>query len=563
MSLWRGPLPLTLVVLMVFSLTSTPQARAQAAGATGTPRVLLVPLQRAEDVSSVVPGRVYEYLKVLVEMSRRMEVVTIEGLREVDAQPKEVKRAIPKVDASLKKADDALWDAKEMVGKGEYGDAIKLFKRAVRYYERSFDKLVDFDKYIDASLGVALAYFLAGYEDNGEEALEPVLNMRPDLLLDKRRVPKQAIKALERLQKLQAASKSGELEILSKPPGAEVFVDGIRQGVTPQVVPGVQRGLHVVRLVRDGHESYAKRIRLRGSQKTVKAKLKPIKKKKAKKKKKRTADIQPADLALMVREGLMVKGLRNGGREFCERYALDGIAMFYVRKSDQQFELAPFLYSPKQNKTAELEWITLDAGLTTMQVNLLVLEEKLNSAMMSFPTRRAMARRSKIYTKPKPPKPVAKRPVVVATPVKPPARKNAASPAPPTPPKTAKKKPTRPKVRVVRSKPAKPPKATSKPPKAAPRIGTRVRRPPPGQRVVAAERAPQPAPTPAPRPPQPVSVPEPAPVVESDTGLERPLHEQWWFWTIIVGAVAGGTAAAVILASDGGNDAGHSVTIEW
>ena len=45
-------------------------AFAQGIGASGKQRVLLVPMQRAEDVSSVVPGRVDDYIRKPFAMDR-------------------------------------------------------------------------------------------------------------------------------------------------------------------------------------------------------------------------------------------------------------------------------------------------------------------------------------------------------------------------------------------------------------------------------------------------------------------------------------------------------------
>ena len=89
-------------------------AHAQGIGATGKQRVLLLPIQRGDDVSSVVPGRVDEYIRTLLEMSGKVEVLGLSGL--VDKPVKPVVKPV-KADKTLLKADETLWKGKEAYNK--------------------------------------------------------------------------------------------------------------------------------------------------------------------------------------------------------------------------------------------------------------------------------------------------------------------------------------------------------------------------------------------------------------------------------------------------------------
>lgn len=477
-------------------------ALAQGIGATGKQRVLVVPIQRAEDVSSVVPGRVGEYIQTLLNMSGKVEVVGMSDL--VDKPAKPVIRPI-ETDKLIVQADEALWKAKDAAQKGSYGKAIKLFKRATKLYEKRFDKLVDFDKYIDAALGVSLAYFLAGYEDNGEDALAPLLVLRPNLILDKRKVPKTAIDALERLTRMYSGGTPGKVTIKSTPPGAEVFVDGNRVGVTPHTVSGLYRGKHVARLVMPGYQPTAKAFTAGARNQTIRGRLKTVAKAKNRKSKKQPVDT-PA-LVSAVEKGTLHRSVDRTIRPIAERFNLDAVVHFYIRKTPTQFELAPFIYDKRANRVAELEWIHLDHGLTTMQVNLLVLDEKLHAALANFPKSRTMRRKSKIYEVIKPPKPKAKPKSTLAPLVLvPKTTPKAPSVSVPSMPVVSAPKPS-PKVR---------PKARPKPkPKA---------RPAP-RRKAAAKRAPKPRPRPktnrrlAARHPAPAATTSSVLVVQVDDGL--------------------------------------------
>jgi hypothetical protein len=52
----------------------------------------------------------------------------------------------------------------------------------------------------------------------------------------------------------------GRLVIRSAPPGARVFVDGRDRGQTPATVPGLGRGAHRIRLVREGYSTEDRRV---------------------------------------------------------------------------------------------------------------------------------------------------------------------------------------------------------------------------------------------------------------------------------------------------------------
>ena len=58
---------------------------------------------------------------------------------------------------------------------------------------------------------------------------------------------------------------AGRLLISSRPAGARVFVDGRDRGQTPAMVPGLGRGAHRIRLVRDGYSTEERRVVITGS----------------------------------------------------------------------------------------------------------------------------------------------------------------------------------------------------------------------------------------------------------------------------------------------------------
>ena len=377
---------------LVLGLTGIQDAHAQQAAGEedAKPRVLLLPTQSQEGVTEVVPGRVDRYLKQLLDISGQAEFFTLETL----AVPVVEKRVeVPVEDPKLKKADNLLWDAKEQMGKGKYYRAAAAFKKAMKLYESRFAVLVDFNKYVDAALGVSLAYFYAGQAFEAERALKRVLSHRPDLILDKRKVPKEALEILSRLQQHQGSAALTQVRVESTPPGAEVFIDGIRAGVTPFQARNMVRGTHVVRLVMEGHESYAKSITMSGKGHAIKARLKAIKTKEESAPTFRS----PEPLVTLLQQGKLGARFFRTAAQVSAFYGLDHIVMGYARKNKERYEMATFIWEAERNRIAELDWISLDPELSDMQVNLLNLESQVLSGLAAFPTSRELSGPSDIY----------------------------------------------------------------------------------------------------------------------------------------------------------------------
>ncbi|MGB0588770.1 MAG: PEGA domain-containing protein [Myxococcota bacterium] len=568
---------ISLVLLAVAPVLATDfhrVAHAQGIGATGKQRVLVIPIQRGEDVSSVVPGRVDEYIRTLLEMSGKIEVLGVSDL--VDKPVKPV--AIPvETDKVLLKADEALWKGKEAAEKGQWGQAIKLFKRSAKLYEKRFDKLVDFDKYIDASLGVSLGYFLAGFEDNGEDALAPVVVLRPDIILDKRKVPKPAIAALERLTKLYAGGTKGETTVISNPPGAEVFLDGNLVGRTPHTMTGQHRGRHVVRVVMPGFQPWAKSFNAGSRNQKIRARLKPVVS--AAGARPNLIKVAPEELAAMTAKGNLHRGFNRIAKPIVDRYNVDAIVLFYMRRTPERFELAPFLFDRKANRIAELEWIHLDHNLTTMQVNLIVLDEKLNAALASFPMGRVIRSKSDIYKVIRAPKPKPKPKPTLVLPTRKPAPVVRPKPRP-KPAPVVRPKPRPQPAPVVRPKPRPQPAPVVRP-KPRPRPRPAAVRPPVQPRIQPAvvesiqvddglggnlgryAYPDDPLPAVAPRRPT-VQLPPPMPVDRPDMSRSSgdAWYTQWWVWSIVGAAVIGGATTAVVLTVDGSPEE-FGGTIQW
>ena len=73
---------------------------------------------------------------------------------------------------------------------------------------------------------------------------------------------------VKRASVAQAASsvRSGSLQVVSRPPGAQVYVDDVGVGTTPLTVSGVSAGAHRVRLNLPGHRRWATSVDVKGGE---------------------------------------------------------------------------------------------------------------------------------------------------------------------------------------------------------------------------------------------------------------------------------------------------------
>jgi tetratricopeptide (TPR) repeat protein len=469
-------------------------------GAPKVPRVLLVPFQKSEGVSDLIAQRIQEYLTTLLAMSSRMELLDASILR----KPAEVAPPEPESKApAIAKADEQLWKGKELLEKKKTRAAIEQLMPAIELYEEHFEKLRDYDKMVDALLQLSLAYYREGYEDNGEEVLTKAVVLRPDLILDVRQFSKGMKEASERIRARFQKADMGAIRVESSAPG-DVYLDGVKKGPAPLTLPDLHPGTHYVQVFAPGHEPWAEKFRTPrpGETKTLQAKLVAVAGPAVEEAPGKSAEAAFKDVIGVAKSGQYAAELHRVAGPVVEAATPDYLFLGYVTKDQGDFLLTPFLYEVKSQKTAQLEGVRFDPQLTNLQVNLLVLEDRLTAAVAAFPGDKVVTVRPAVYdVKPvaevKPTPPVE--PVVAPPPVEP-----IAKPTPPVEP-VAKPVPAGPSAAVYDA--------------AAP---------------VYDPNAPLYDPT------KPVADLPP----RTD---EQAWYQKWWVWTIVGAAVVGGAVTAGFL----------------
>jgi len=453
---------------------------------SGKPRVFVFPFIKGEGVSDVVFNKVEQYFLTLFQMSAKLTVVTEQNLKsEVQVKEKEKKREeVRSLAPWLDKADNLLWKGKDLIVKKSYKDAIEVLQEAKDLYEENYLELRDYDKLVDATLQLSIAFFGAGYMDNGEELLKDVLVWRPTLVVDKKKYPKELVESLEKLRALMENRKGGVLRVEAVPAeGAKVFVDGLLKGTLAADKPGVDitdlyRGTHYVQVMHEQHKVWAKKVGVPEVGRTAKevAKLETLPQETVAVSE-AAGDLEGESFKVYqyALEGDYGPKFSKSANAFAEKAQTPYLLFAFVSKEPKGTKLTLFLFKSAWSATAEVEPVAFDDNLTNLQVNLLFLEANLASALANFPKNRVVRDVPEVYVRSKElaqakaappvpvvaPVPVVKPPVAVAPPVEKPVERPPVAVAPPV-----EKPAVKPPVVVVKPEVRKEPF----PPRVAPTV---------------------------------------------------------------------------------------------
>lgn len=382
-----------LPVLCAFTWASLMLSVPQSAFAQPKPgdtrqRMVVFPMAKAASVSKITAVKMEEFFKAILDVNDKVHVLQEKDL--IIATPEAKGAPLTKTNPKLEQADAAVWRGKELLEKRQPKLAIEAFEQAIGLYQEGFADLVDYDKLVDAQLQLAVAYFEAGYEDNGAESLQQVISLRPSFAVDKRRYPQPFLQAVEKVRRDLETMKPGTLTVTSTPAGAKVFVDGILRGDSPAVVTDLLKGNHYVQVRAEGRKVFASQIRApMGEEKqTVDAQLAPME---AETQTQIAGEfISPEALQPYAETGDFGENFKRAAKHFCTRAFVNNLLYGYIAKAEGGFAMHLFLYDAEKNTTAALQPTSFDAELTNLQVNLLDAEQNLIRSMAAFPMSRAV-----------------------------------------------------------------------------------------------------------------------------------------------------------------------------
>jgi hypothetical protein len=146
--------------------------------------------------------------------------------------------------------DEALDNGMKAFAQGDCDEALDQLGQAVTYYEQSMAFLGHFDRFVTVLVHQGICLSRTGHKKPAGEILERAFTVQSKLKFDS--FPQE--KALfERARKRVRGKALSSIAVSSSPDGARVFVNGRYRGVAPAYRPGLRRGVHFVRVERQGY----------------------------------------------------------------------------------------------------------------------------------------------------------------------------------------------------------------------------------------------------------------------------------------------------------------------
>ncbi len=211
------------------------------------PEVALVGLH-VEGIPSTEAEQALEVLAESLESTGRVRVLgPDEVARRIDGRER-----IIVSDAFLGPARDLLDEGRVLYERADPDQAIPVLEEAVQAFNASMAYTTENRSLIEALLLLGFAHIVMGEEDTARRAFGRVVQLDPHRELDEINYAPRIVNFYTDVREQVLARGFGSIEVLTQLPGAEVWVDGRRTGVTPMVVDGLPAGRHFLAVIGTG-----------------------------------------------------------------------------------------------------------------------------------------------------------------------------------------------------------------------------------------------------------------------------------------------------------------------
>jgi len=160
-------------------------------------------------------------------------------------------------DAFLGPAKALLDEGRVLYERASPDQAIPVLEDAVKAFNATMAYTTENRSLIEALLLLGFANIVMGDEDTARRAFGRVVLMDPSRVLDEINYAPRIVNFFAGVREDVLAHGYGSIEVLTPLPGAEVYVDGRRMGVTPMVAEQLPVGRHFLAVVgADGYRTF-------------------------------------------------------------------------------------------------------------------------------------------------------------------------------------------------------------------------------------------------------------------------------------------------------------------
>jgi len=402
------------VLLMAFGLGVTtwpePLVAQEAAPMQHQATILMIPMQRQADVSEAAQARLDEYLRALVEIDPKIKLVYLQEPTASTPPASSGESVAPAIQASseqsnlppdIEKATKLTAAGRESAQAGQFDRALTQLMKARGIFESRLSELENFDLYLDTLLWMSAAFISAGYREEGTPVLNMLTVMKPTLAIEGKDFSKRFVEAVDKAK--GRATAGGDLTVDVSPPEARVFVDGRLLGSGKQTATGLSRGKHYVRVVADGFIPAGKQIATSAVDKPMRTQflLRPRTTTKARTgRKAKPKAPAPEGTALIsgARTGEFDADFVRDAKAAADKAMTDFLLVSYVGQTETAYKLGLFLFDVKTQTVFEIEPATFDRDLSSLQIGLLELEDRLSKAVTDLTTVKPVQDKPAIYS---------------------------------------------------------------------------------------------------------------------------------------------------------------------
>jgi tetratricopeptide (TPR) repeat protein len=221
-------------------------------GAAPLPELAVVGLH-VDGVDAQQARRAVETLEASLREDGRVTVVTHDEV----AHRIDGRESLIVGDAFLGQARGLLDEGRVLYERASPDQAIPVLEEAVRAFNAAMAYTTENRSLIEALLLLGFANLVMGEEDTARRAFGRVVLMDPGRLLDEINYAPRIVNFYAGVRAEVLAEGYGDIEVITPLPGAEVYIDGRRVGVTPMVVEQLPVGRHFLGVVgADGYRNF-------------------------------------------------------------------------------------------------------------------------------------------------------------------------------------------------------------------------------------------------------------------------------------------------------------------
>lgn len=177
--------------------------------------------------------------------------------------------------SALAGAQKEISEAKEKFFSFHYDDAAAKLDRAISILKGADDLSATGAALADANVSRALIAKSRGDENAARDAIASVLRIDPTFELDPQSYPPSLIATFNSVKGALAATPRGAVKITTTPPAADVYLNGIKKGVTPIEIKDLPEGSYSLAIEANRYEKILRSVDVKNDARVeIKEKLK-------------------------------------------------------------------------------------------------------------------------------------------------------------------------------------------------------------------------------------------------------------------------------------------------